>query len=309
MLNHDKTSLRIFDQFEIDYTLPKWEGRKQEGASFIIYNNVNRRNTGTFVSGNLAFMPSVAVGGVASGSDASNEKEKSKSFFSRIFSGGKSRAKKEEEMRKFAEKAYEPPKIEELPEPTPEISVEEFFSSIKNSVEEIPLVKERIENYEKALDKFKKLGQIALYENMKMEVEVHRAESQLYGINMRKFVSEENLVKFVKKSDKKLRLDWVKNFVRFIPHEVTEKKLKADENNIFDNYVVLHYDPDGTGAELTVEEKEKKADPILFGVIVGRRKLYYVGDWIDEYCDLTFDKMVSVIGEGSIGTILPEITE
>lgn len=36
----------------------------------------------------------------------------------------------------------------------------------------------------------------------------------------------------------------------------------------------------------------KRKDPILFGVIAGSNKLYFIGDWIDEYCDLRFDDVV-----------------
>ena len=40
------------------------------------------------------------------------------------------------------------------------------------------------------------------------------------------------------------------------------------------------------------EEMKKRKDPILFGVIAGSNKLYFIGDWIDEYCDLRFDDVV-----------------
>lgn len=46
---------------------------------------------------------------------------------------------------------------------------------------------------------------------------------------------------------------------------------------------------------MTQKEKEKAKDPILFGVIQGSRKLYFIGDWIDDYCDLTLEKMMKTI--------------
>jgi hypothetical protein len=46
---------------------------------------------------------------------------------------------------------------------------------------------------------------------------------------------------------------------------------------------------------MTKAEVEKAKDPILFGVVKGTRNLYYIGDWIDEYCDLTLDKFLSVL--------------
>ena len=42
---------------------------------------------------------------------------------------------------------------------------------------------------------------------------------------------------------------------------------------------------------------DKKRDPILFGLIKGSRKLYYICDWIDEYCDLTLSQLIDKIGE------------
>ena len=45
------------------------------------------------------------------------------------------------------------------------------------------------------------------------------------------------------------------------------------------------------------KEVEKAKDPILFGVIAGSNKLYYIDDWIDEYCDLRFENIVDIIGK------------
>lgn len=99
-------------------------------------------------------------------------------------------------------------------------------------------------------------------------------------------------------------MDYIKNYARPIPQEVIDKKLKADNLHVFDNYVVLHYDPQKKSYAQTSKEKEierqKKADPILFGLIKGSRNLYYVADWIDEYCDLTLDKFLKVTDDKDI---------
>ena len=46
----------------------------------------------------------------------------------------------------------------------------------------------------------------------------------------------------------------------------------------------------------TAKEEAKRRDPIIFGVIAGSKKLYYVDDWVDEYCDLTLDAFVDSLG-------------
>jgi hypothetical protein len=66
---------------------------------------------------------------------------------------------------------------------------------------------------------------------------------------------------------------------------------------VFDNYVVLHYDPQANAYGMTQEEVRKKKDPILFGVIHSSNKLYFVGDWIDEVCDLTLEQLGVVVGQ------------
>lgn len=38
-------------------------------------------------------------------------------------------------------------------------------------------------------------------------------------------------------------------------------------------------------------------DPILFGKIKETDKLYFIADWQDEHCDLTFDKLIDFMGK------------
>ena len=44
-------------------------------------------------------------------------------------------------------------------------------------------------------------------------------------------------------------------------------------------------------------------DPVVFGIIKETDKLYFVADWIDEYCDLTFRKIVDVVGREEISKV------
>ena len=103
----------------------------------------------------------------------------------------------------------------------------------------------------------------------------------------------------MKNSSKGVRLDFLRGYTRSIPINVSELKTKADTLNVFDNYVVMHYDP--SLKVLTEQSKSRNVkeavthykDPILFGIIFGSRKLYYVADWITDEDDLTLDKLIS----------------
>jgi len=191
------------------------------------------------------------------------------------------------------------PKADRPPQgPPPEITVAEFFSSVKDSHKDLEVVDGRARGYEAALERAHKTGQVALAEQLEAGIQAVRAETQLLAMGLDRVLTEETLVSFVKKSPRGLRLDWVRNFTRVIPDDVLATKVECDERRIFDNYVVLHYDPEAKSWAETQAETAARKDPILFGVIEGCRKLYFVGEWQDEFCDLSLDQIADVLYEG-----------
>ncbi len=323
MLNYAKTGLQIFDSFQVDFNLPKWKEKMKQSkvdGSDVLQIPLSRRSndgvintSGSFISiaDNIGFG---FEGSVAATSDSSGKETKKISLFTKLF--GRKKLKRDKVREQEMIDAAQMPNFDISPPPTleeerkikeeekrkeiSEITVEEFFKSIKHSAEELVLVNERYESYESAIKHLQQTGQQVIFERMCLDLEIYKAESQLYAINRRKLITEQNVIDFAKKAPRALELTWIKNFTRSIPKKVVDVKVRMDELGIFDNYTILHYNPYGTGSELTEKEKEDQKDPILFGVILGSQKLYYVGDWIDEYCDLTFDKMVETLGEEAI---------
>ena len=119
---------------------------------------------------------------------------------------------------------------------------------------------------------------------------------------------------------KPLKLIELENFPRIVPEDVVDKWLPVRE--YFDAAYVLFTDytenteNKGTVAaalgkqstQAEVEKKRKEKDPILFGAIKvdperntmkGNcyEKMYFIADWIDDYCDLTFDKLLERLTE------------
>lgn len=192
-----------------------------------------------------------------------------------------------------------------------EMSVEEFFTRVKAVSVSLQLVQERAHGYEDAILQAKACGQKALVESLTKNLTAVRAEAHLVDLGLTKYLTEADLVKFVKLARKGLRLDWIGNFMRMVPAELLVKKIMCDERFVFDNYVVLHYDPDRKAWGETDAEKESRKDPILFGVMDGRRVLYYIGDWVDEFCDLTLDQVADVLGKngGSVSALSTDTQE
>lgn len=178
----------------------------------------------------------------------------------------------------------------------------EILLSVSNCCQDLQDYLDRVKTYDSAIKDAVAGGQTARAKKLMKARSVVQAESALLVAKFNKFLSEALAIEFAKKCQKGLRLDWVENFGRPIPKEVLERKLTADSLNIFDNYVVLHYDPNGKAFELTPEQIAAKKDPILFGVIEGVRKLYYIGDWMDDVCDLTMDEVSKTLGHDT-GTI------
>lgn len=185
-------------------------------------------------------------------------------------------------------------------EKPPALSIRDFFVSVKNSEEEIKIVESRAAGYEAALKEAKLTGQQALCEKLEAGLQAFRAESQMLSIGIQKYVTQKTIVDFYKKCPKGLRLSYIRNYTRRIPPELSKLKTRADELKLFDNYVILHYDPQAKSYAETEKEKQerlaKERDPILFGLIKDREDLYVLGDWVDEYCDLTLDQMAEVLG-------------
>ena len=173
-----------------------------------------------------------------------------------------------------------------------------FFAEVKGlakNSQEAEKYMDRAAGYIKAIKSADLAGQNALKERLLGGLIINKYESVLNAIGKYYVIKEEDVVNFAKNTPKGLALDYIKNYIRPIPTEVINEITKMNELEIFDNYVILHYDPDRKSFKETFRELERRRDPILFGVIKGSKKLYYITDWIDEYCDLTLDKFVEVL--------------
>lgn len=177
-----------------------------------------------------------------------------------------------------------------------------FFSDVKSLTnEETEKYRDRLEEYINCIGYTEKSGQIALKERLFEQLVINKYESILYGKGLFKAISEETLVKLAENCPKALGLDYIKNYTRSIPVDAIKKKIEIDALEVFDNYCILHYDESGESTDMTVEEKkkevERRRDPILFGMISGSKKLYYICDWITPDDDITMDKVVEILGK------------
>lgn len=177
-----------------------------------------------------------------------------------------------------------------------------FFADVKITDKEAQeSYRNRITEFINCIGYTEQTGQTALKEKLFERLVINKYESILYSNGIYKVLPEKRLVELTQKAPKALRLDYIQNYTRSIPLDVIKAKIEMDKLEVFDNYVILHYDPENISTAKTNEEKEKEVkkakDPILFGVIAGSTNLYYIADWIDEFCDLQFDTIVEILGK------------
>ncbi len=273
--------LEIFERFIVDTTLPKHAGKKVEYSNtpqqgFVVWG-ANSGTNSTVVSGNWG-TPIQYISG-------STEKP------SLIIRG----------FREFVRLwCCVTGKCKTTYVRVTATPVQEVFEAVLGRGKRLEVLEGRLEAHRDAIKEAKLMGQIALAESLEKQTPSVELEAILVATEKIEVISEDLLIEFTEKCERGLKLDWIKNFTRLIPQDVRIKKLKMDRLNAFDNYLVLHFDPNNKGAALTKKEVEKKKDPILFGVIEGSRKLYHIGSWVDEFCNLTFNDLLDKYGKDAL---------
>ncbi len=138
-------------------------------------------------------------------------------------------------------------------------------------------------------------GQVALSKRLETEYGNVLNEIVLVKNSLFHYLTEDDAVKLLQKADYGIRIDFWNDYPDFVPDDVMEAKRKADALCVFDNWCVMHYDPEGKALK-QMEVEEYRRDPILFGMIVGSDRLYYVKDWKTDKDDLTIDKVCRTLG-------------
>lgn len=119
-----------------------------------------------------------------------------------------------------------------------------------------------------------------------------------FGFNT--IVYKSDIEKFINDiSSHPVKIIELENYQREVDDSVIDKLMIAKENELFDEYYVIFTD-------YTMKETKKVAkarrdkDPILFGAFktpddneIPYERFFYIGDWVDEYCELTLEEMLT----------------
>lgn len=176
------------------------------------------------------------------------------------------------------------------------ISATLLFKFVKSKLTKIQQdeLKKRLSKLASLLKYSEEMQQWAIYEESATKIlEITREqEADLLGIE--KFVMKQDVEKFIHNvRERVVKLKELSEFPRIIPDKVRKRLKGLQEKGLFDEYWVLYTDLTAPAEQIkSNKEKIKEKDPILFGKFNNiPNKFYYIADWIDEYCDLTFDKL------------------
>lgn len=187
-----------------------------------------------------------------------------------------------------------------------DIHAQEYFDYVKSKKQEITRedLKKCLDNMTALAHKYEATGQRASMIRLRFLTEVLLKEEKLFDLGLTKFIYRDDLERYIDEvSQNPVKVIELENYLREIPDEIvkTVERVKG----IFDQLYIIYTDYTGK-EEKRVEESRKSKDPILFGCfkedntrgeILVADRFYILGDWEDEYCDLTMDKMIMEMGE------------
>jgi len=209
-------------------------------------------------------------------------------------------------------------------EPLELLTPENYFEYVKSRKNEMTV--ENLDVFYKntiyLLEKYKKTNQISAMKKLMFIVNSIEREKVAIHKGVTQYVYLEDIEEYINNvSSKVVKIIDLENYPREIPDDIIEKY--EDVKDCFDKFYIVFTDYTGE-VEKKVEKERRDKDPILFGTFVDsdRKELaerfYYIGDWIDEYCDLTLEKMVlemrdyndkEIVNEAKIPFDLDELRE
>lgn len=185
-----------------------------------------------------------------------------------------------------------------------------FFDYIKGSLSETESedLANRLKRFTQIFELTAKSGQLALKENARDNIIRLVKEQEAAACGYKTYIFEKTINTFLKSvKDKAAFFKPFREFPRLIPDEILGKLTASQSKNIFDEYWILYLDYSKENIKSTAT-KVKDKDPILFGKVTkDSNKLFYIADWVDEYCDLTLDKFVDAMKKMDSSYTLPEV--
>ena len=192
-------------------------------------------------------------------------------------------------------------------EMNPTLTPSEYFDKLKDAKQTITIEKLK-QSYDvilKLADKYQRTGQDRSLGKLKFLAETLNQEEKLIPLGVTTFVYRDAIEDYIDNvANDVVKIIELSDYMREIPDEIVEVIDKTKD--IFTDFYVVFSDYTGK-EERRVEQQRRDKDPILFGcfrkINCVADRFYFLGDWVDEYCDLTLDKLVDKYREKHDGNV------
>ena len=176
------------------------------------------------------------------------------------------------------------------------ITPSQYFDFLKGAKQIITTeaLKNSYDSFLTLADKYQKLGQVESLKKLCFLADTLVKEEKLIEMGISTYVYKDAIEDYITHvADKTVKIIELSRYMREIPDELVDTVERT--KNIFDEFYVVFTDYTGK-EERKVEKERRDKDPILFGVFKNQTnvadRFYFLGDWVDEFCDLTLDKMI-----------------
>lgn len=196
-----------------------------------------------------------------------------------------------------------------------ELSATEYFNYLKGKVQTITDkdLETLYNGYLSLVEKYRVTGQKRIIEKLRFLADNIDKEKQVVKLGVNSFVYRDDIEDYIDNIRRNVvKIVELENYPRDIPDNIVE--IIAKTKDVFDKMYVVYTDYTGRVERKIAREKEK--DPMLFGTfqtphvdergtngVVINDRFYFLGDWVDEYCDLTMDKFLQEVGKEKLQTI------
>lgn len=180
-----------------------------------------------------------------------------------------------------------------------EYTPQEYFDYVKGKKQQISdkALQQVYDNCMVLINKYKVTGQTKGLRKLIFHTECLEKERALVKLGITTFVYRDDIEEYISNvADDAVVIIELANYEREVPDEIVQTIAKVKD--IFDEIYVVFTDYAGKTRKQVARERQAK-DPIVFGAFLNEEsrtvidRFYYLGDWEDEYCNLTLDKMVN----------------
>lgn len=187
---------------------------------------------------------------------------------------------------------------------TDAVEPSDYFKILKGKIKNVSEddLKSQLSVIGEQLIAARNIGQQTFLEKLAFTWETILKEQILLKCGITQYVYKDDIKYFLDniKPQNSIKIIELERYPRAIPLDVLHRVNDVKSKNIFDEFCVVFTDFTSEKYQSEEDKKviERNKDPIIFGYFKQKEtglkhdRFYFVADWEDENCDLTFTRMI-----------------